>query len=56
VAKLSPAPLPRDHRRSPSENLRVMAHVFYLSGARDLVNAGVDGFPPGRDAEMDTNP
>ncbi len=35
-------------------NLRVMAHVFYLADARDLVEAGADGFLHlVRDAEMD---
>jgi imidazolonepropionase-like amidohydrolase len=35
-------------------DLRVMAHVFYLADARDLVEAGVDGFLHSvRDAEMD---
>jgi imidazolonepropionase-like amidohydrolase len=54
VAKLSPplyrAIIDEAHRN----NLRVMAHVFYLSDARDLVDAGVDGFLHlVRDAEMD---
>jgi imidazolonepropionase-like amidohydrolase len=35
-------------------NVRVMAHVFYLSDARDLVDAGIDGFLHlVRDEEMD---
>jgi imidazolonepropionase-like amidohydrolase len=56
VAKLSPplyrAIIDEAHRN----NLRVMAHVFYLSDARDLVDAGVDGFLHlVRDAEMDEN-
>lgn len=34
--------------------LRVIAHVFYLTDARDLVDAGIDGFAHlVRDAEMD---
>ncbi|MQA30850.1 MAG: amidohydrolase family protein [Luteitalea sp.] len=34
--------------------LRVMAHVYYLTDARDLVESGVDGFLHSvRDAEMD---
>jgi imidazolonepropionase-like amidohydrolase len=54
VQKLSPplyrAIIDEAHRN----NLRVMAHVFYLSDARDLVDAGVDGFLHlVRDAEMD---
>jgi imidazolonepropionase-like amidohydrolase len=35
-------------------DLRVIAHVFYLTDARDLVAAGIDGFAHlVRDAEMD---
>lgn len=34
--------------------IRIIAHVFYLTDARDLVEAGADGFLHGvRDAEMD---
>jgi imidazolonepropionase-like amidohydrolase len=36
------------------QGIRVMAHVYYLADARDLVEAGVDGFLHlVRDAEMD---
>jgi imidazolonepropionase-like amidohydrolase len=54
VRKLSPeisrAIIDEAHRNG----LRVMAHVFYLSDARDLVDAGVDGFLHlVRDEEMD---
>jgi len=54
VMKLSP-PLYRAIIDEAHKNgLRVMAHVFYLSDARDLVDAGVDGFLHlVRDEEMD---
>ena len=54
VQKLAPnlyrAIIDEAHKHS----LRVMAHVFYLADARDLVDAGADGFLHlVRDAEMD---
>ena len=54
VMKLSPrlsrAIIAEAHARS----IRVMAHVYYLADARDLVEAGVDGFLHlVRDEEMD---
>ena len=54
VQKLTPmlyrAIIDEAHRHK----IRVMAHVFYLTDARDLVEAGVDGFLHSvRDAEMD---
>ncbi len=54
VQKLTPtlyrAIIDEAHRHK----IRVMAHVFYLIDARDLVEAGVDGFLHSvRDAEMD---
>jgi imidazolonepropionase-like amidohydrolase len=54
VQKLAPplyrAIIDEAHRHK----IRVMAHVFYLTDARDLVEAGVDGFLHSvRDAEMD---
>ena len=54
VQKLTPplyrAIIDEAHRHQ----IRVMAHVFYLADARDLVEAGVDGFLHSvRDAEMD---
>ena len=54
VQKLTPtlyrAIIDEAHRHK----IRVMAHVFYLNDARDLVEAGVDGFLHSvRDAEMD---
>ena len=54
VKKLSPALYRAIIDEAHRNNLRVMAHVFYLSDARDLVDAGVDGFLHlVRDAEMD---
>jgi imidazolonepropionase-like amidohydrolase len=56
VAKLSPALYRAIIDEAHRNNLRVMAHVFYLSDARDLVDAGVDGFLHlARDAEMDAS-
>jgi imidazolonepropionase-like amidohydrolase len=56
VAKLSPALSRSIIDEAHRNNLRVMAHVFYLSDARDLVDAGVDGFLHlVRDAEMDAS-
>jgi imidazolonepropionase-like amidohydrolase len=54
VQKLTPtlyrAIIDEAHRHK----IRVMAHVFYLTDARDLVESGVDGFLHSvRDAEMD---
>jgi imidazolonepropionase-like amidohydrolase len=54
VQKLTPtlyrAIIDEAHRHG----IRVMAHVFYLADARDLVEAGVDGFLHSvRDAEID---
>ena len=54
VKKLGPALyraiIDEAHRR----NLRVMVHVYYLADARDLVDAGADGFLHlVRDEEMD---
>jgi imidazolonepropionase-like amidohydrolase len=54
VKKLSPAVYRAIIDEAHHHNLRVMAHVFYLSDAQDLVQAGVDGFLHlVRDAEMD---
>jgi imidazolonepropionase-like amidohydrolase len=56
VKKLSPALYRAIIDEAHRNNLRVMAHVFYLSDARDLVDAGVDGFLHlVRDAEMDAS-
>jgi len=55
VKKLSPPLYRAIIDEAHKQNLRVMAHVFYLSDARDLVEAGVDGFLHlVRDEEMDS--
>ena len=54
VAKLSPPLYRAIIDEAHTQKLRVMAHVFYLADARDLVEAGVDGFLHlVRDEEMD---
>ena len=54
VQKLSPALYRTIIDEAHKAGLRVMAHVYYLADARDLVEAGVDGFLHlVRDAEMD---
>jgi imidazolonepropionase-like amidohydrolase len=54
VKKLSPALYRAIIDESHKQKLRVIAHVYYLSDARDLVDAGVDGFLHlVRDEEMD---
>jgi imidazolonepropionase-like amidohydrolase len=54
VTKLSPALYRAIIDEAHRHNLRVMAHVFYLTDAQDLVRAGVDGFLHlVRDQEMD---
>ena len=54
VQKLSPALYRAIIDEAHKHNLRVMAHVYYLTDARDLVQAGVDGFLHlVRDEEMD---
>jgi imidazolonepropionase-like amidohydrolase len=54
VKKLSPPLYRAIIDEAHKQNLRVMAHVFYLADARDLVEAGVDGFLHlVRDEEMD---
>jgi imidazolonepropionase-like amidohydrolase len=54
VQKLSPALYRAIIDEAHAHGIRVMAHVFYLADARDLVEAGVDGFLHlVRDAEMD---
>ena len=54
VAKLTPNLYRAIIDEAHKHNLRVMAHVFYLADARDLVEAGVDGFLHSiRDAELD---
>jgi imidazolonepropionase-like amidohydrolase len=54
VQKLTPALYRAIIDEAHRHGIRVMAHVFYLTDARDLVEAGVDGFLHSvRDAEMD---
>jgi imidazolonepropionase-like amidohydrolase len=54
VPKLTPALYRAIIDEAHKHKIRVMAHVFYLTDARDLVDAGVDGFLHSvRDAEMD---
>jgi imidazolonepropionase-like amidohydrolase len=54
VQKLAPSLYRAIIDEAHKHNLRVMAHVFYLADARDLVEAGADGFLHlVRDAEMD---
>jgi len=54
VKKLSPALYRSIIDEAHKRGLRVIAHVYYLADARDLVDAGVDGFLHlVRDEEMD---
>jgi imidazolonepropionase-like amidohydrolase len=54
VQKLTPVIYRAIIDEAHKHNIRVMAHEFYLADARDLVEAGVDGFLHSvRDAEMD---
>src|SRR6266581_518185 len=54
VKKLSPTLYKAIIDEAHQHNLRVMAHVFYLTDAHELVRAGVDGFLHlVRDEEMD---
>jgi len=54
VKKLSPPLYRAIIDEAHKHRLRVIAHVYYLADARDLVNAGVDGFLHlVRDEEMD---
>jgi imidazolonepropionase-like amidohydrolase len=54
VKKLSPALYRAIIDEAHKHNLRVMVHVYYLADARDLVDAGADGFLHLiRDEEMD---
>jgi imidazolonepropionase-like amidohydrolase len=54
VKKLSPALYKAIIDEAHKHNLRVMAHVFYLTDAHDLARSGVDGFLHlVRDEEMD---
>jgi imidazolonepropionase-like amidohydrolase len=54
VKKLSPALYRAIIDEAHKQNLRVVVHVYYLADARDLVEAGADGFLHlVRDEEMD---
>lgn len=54
VQKLSPVLYRAIIDEAHAHGIRVMAHVYYLADARDLVGAGVDGFLHlVRDEEMD---
>ena len=54
VKKLGPALYRAIIDEAHKQRLRVVAHVYYLADARDLVDAGVDGFLHlVRDEEMD---
>jgi imidazolonepropionase-like amidohydrolase len=54
VPKLTPPLYRAIIDEAHKHKIRVMAHVFYLADARDLVDAGVNGFLHSvRDAEMD---
>jgi hypothetical protein len=54
VIKLSPRLYRAIIDEAHARGIRVMAHVYYLADARDLVEAGVDGFLHlVRDEEMD---
>ena len=54
VQKLRPSMYRAIIDEAHNHNLRVMAHVFHVTDARDLVEAGADGFLHlVRDAEMD---
>ena len=54
VPKLTPELYRAIIDEAHKHNIRVMAHPFYLADARDLVDAGVDGFLHSiRDAELD---
>ena len=54
VQKLTPALSRAIIGEAHAHNLRVMAHVYYLADAHDLVDAGIDGFLHlVRDREMD---
>jgi len=54
VKKLSPALYRAIIDEAHRQRTRVIAHVYYLDDARDLVNAGIDGFAHlVRDRDMD---
>ncbi|MEO8097393.1 MAG: amidohydrolase family protein [Acidobacteriota bacterium] len=54
VKKLTPALYRIIIDEAHKNNLRVVAHIFYLADAKDLVKAGIDGFAHGvRDIDVD---
>jgi imidazolonepropionase-like amidohydrolase len=54
VQKLPPALYRHIIDEAHTLGLRVVAHVYYLADAKDLLRAGIDGFAHGiRDAEVD---
>lgn len=54
VKKLTPALYRSVIDEAHKNNLRVIAHIFYLADAKDLLKAGIDGFAHGvRDKDVD---
>ena len=54
VKKLTPALYRSIIDEAHKNNLRVIAHIFYLSDAKDLLRAGIDAFAHGvRDRDID---
>jgi imidazolonepropionase-like amidohydrolase len=54
VKKLTPELYRSIIDEAHKNNLRVVAHIFYLADAKDLVRAGIDGFAHGvRDIDID---
>src|SRR6202040_1025755 len=54
VKKLTPALYRSVIDEAHKNNLRVIAHIFYLADAKDLLRAGIDGFAHGvRDKDVD---
>ena len=54
VKKLTPALYRSIIDEAHKNNLRVIAHIFYLSDAKELLRAGIDGFAHGvRDRDID---
>jgi imidazolonepropionase-like amidohydrolase len=54
VKKLTPALYRSVIDEAHKNNLRVIAHIFYLEDAKDLLKAGIDGFAHGvRDKDID---
>jgi len=54
VPKLTPALYRAIIDEAHKNNIRVVAHIFYLADAKDLLKAGIDGFAHGvRDKDID---